>query len=454
MLFWTFFVAVVFFSCSKNYNLKTYNKAILSRDIDDLIKNYDMNGILSFISENEDYIKQFRCQKGGNFLMYILRNFHGGPECLKRVSEKYFEIGGNPETVDDANNTLLHLSLSFGSEHLSQMLVNKMQNLSVFNSEGNTPIKLAISKNYKEVVASILKKYPKIVREQCDLDGNYVYMICSVYGRVDIFKLIKKECEEEESVVLNLNLKNSNGKTATFLAVESHQYEMLKELINAKSDINKESKEISPIMLAGHLRIMKAVEVLIAGGADFHSPKGEILHAIPKVAVDVAASMIAVAVDTAVTSEGSLVGARASATVDCFKKILKSDCNMSVVDRTKSAFFINKVRKHGFWIRYLARSSKKADEIKEFFKEVVKEMKTKIKNLDILHKKAGSADAKELKDRFSEGIKSLNFFISKISSQDSEMTESVYDCTWMVIKELRTIYSSLYINMKLGGGVI
>lgn len=81
-----------------------------------------------------------------------------------KVCQLLMQHGANPRVINDLGNTLVHECAAVGHAELTDMLLDlEVPYINVANSDGNTPLHLAVKFNHAEVAASLIRKGASIL---------------------------------------------------------------------------------------------------------------------------------------------------------------------------------------------------------------------------------------------------------------------------------------------------
>jgi uncharacterized protein len=76
-----------------------------------------------------------------------------------KVCQLLLQNGGNPRVVNDMGNTVVHQCAASGHSELVEMLLDlAIPFISILNSEGDTPLHIAVKNNHADVAAVLLRK--------------------------------------------------------------------------------------------------------------------------------------------------------------------------------------------------------------------------------------------------------------------------------------------------------
>ncbi len=177
--------------------------------------------------------------------------------------------------IDKVNKgkTALHYSVMNNDISMAQMLIENGADVHVKDENENTPYLLARKMGYHEIADLILNSLrEKIYNENSNgldindknIAGENEYLkkrknIISI-----IFSLIEK-CE-------NINAPDKNGKYPLHYAVLSGNYDLVKELIDKKIDINvrDQIKSSTPLIMAAGIGEWHIVNLLLENHADIN----------------------------------------------------------------------------------------------------------------------------------------------------------------------------------------
>jgi ankyrin repeat protein len=153
-------------------------------------------------------------------------------------------------------NTPLHYAIKSEDvgEDMIGLLIDKGANTNAENSEGQTPLDIAISKNRKEIIELLIAKGADIS----------LHTASRVGALAKVTSLIEKEAD--------INTKDTSGRTALHYAVENGHQDVVELLIASGADVNVKDKDGNA---PGHVALSKnneaVLDLLIAKGANIAS---------------------------------------------------------------------------------------------------------------------------------------------------------------------------------------
>ncbi|XP_025088750.1 serine/threonine-protein phosphatase 6 regulatory ankyrin repeat subunit C-like [Pomacea canaliculata] len=180
----------------------------------------------------------------------------------KKVTEIPVSNGARPNQ-SSSQNSLLHAACDLGNLQVVNILLKHGANPCALNSNGNTPLWLAVCQGHLEVVKILLQYYIKSSScSEQSIDSPSALYAAAYYNHMAIAELLIKAGAD-------VNKRNSKGKTALHAACTNENFPLVNLLLEKGALVNAGSVFIAtPIheaVLKGNPEI---VQRLIAAGAD------------------------------------------------------------------------------------------------------------------------------------------------------------------------------------------
>lgn len=191
------------------------NKKVI--EIKDIKKIFRILGNLKKVNKNfrdlvKDYLKiylikdllKIRDEKGNNILNFSIIN---KLKDLTKILLDTEKVDLNSQNSD--GNTPLMLAILKREEDILNLILDYNPDLEIKNSSLKNSLMLATINGYKYAVEKILKRNPKL--NEKDINGNTALIFCSERGRRDIVRIILDSGAD-------VNLKNNENLTALDLS--------------------------------------------------------------------------------------------------------------------------------------------------------------------------------------------------------------------------------------------
>lgn len=177
--------------------------------------------------------------------------FDGHIEDLKKFSEDHLSM----ERKDHEGRTLLHVACRTGNVALVDYLLEQNVMVNPVDSSGNTPLLLAIQRDYLKIAEKLIEKGGD-VRNQSDY---LAYIICDAAksGHVPKIRLLV-------AAGVNVNIFDFQGRTAGHAAVINNQIEIVK-FLKEHTEFNWDCKDVlgfTPQDIAEKLELPEIIALL------------------------------------------------------------------------------------------------------------------------------------------------------------------------------------------------
>ena len=171
-----------------------------------------------------------------------------------------FDLGANVDTDEDGNS-LVHTAVGFGRRESLELLIEVGSDLTMRNSNGQTPLERAQVRNKRgvlEVLEAALAKQ----------EGEDVLYEAIIRDQLTVVRSLLEQGVETGLIA-------GRDEPLLHLAVRRDAIEILRLLLDAGADIeaHNEDRE-TPLFLAADTGKVEAAELLIARGADVNSQNG------------------------------------------------------------------------------------------------------------------------------------------------------------------------------------
>ncbi|XP_052269001.1 rabankyrin-5-like isoform X3 [Dreissena polymorpha] len=182
--------------------------------------------------------------------------------------------GSNPNSTEpDSGDTVLHCAARQGNEKAAIFLASHGSKPSLANHKGETPLHIACEKGLTNLVKVLLNKggnpnaqtrtiepplssLPSELLTDADtapvsqqtplhlaLLSNHADIL-AIFLQFKLFLLVEAaQCSENNKVIPNFNIKDSDGQTVLGLALWSHLYEESAKLLGAGANINEKNSD-------------------------------------------------------------------------------------------------------------------------------------------------------------------------------------------------------------------
>lgn len=253
--------------------------------------------ILATILNDKEAVGDFFNKNSSNTkdekLIAMFCSFNDNVEAIK----SYIENGGDINTKDDNENTLLMIACRYGSNEVIDYLLKNGADVNKKNIEGETAISQASLYGQTEVVHKLLNYTSNIYGQiTTGLSHNFyddVLINAGRNGDISIWKDIiqrgyeidawhefealllateyhqKKFCTYLFSLGISPDIENEN-ETCLSNACWLSNVEMVEFLINSGADVNGNSIKGLPILTAAEYANTETIKILIEKGADIN----------------------------------------------------------------------------------------------------------------------------------------------------------------------------------------
>jgi ankyrin repeat protein len=161
----------------------------------------------------------------------------------------------------DPSMTALMLAAKTGDYHALVRELGKNPDLEVTNSDGDTPLLLAVGEGHMLLVTTLIEAGANVNAQS----GRYGYSPLMLAASQGIVPLMQKLVHGGAQI----NARSTMGQSALYLAAFKGHFEAAEFLINAGADINaKDEVGQTPLYLAAAYGHDNLVSLLLAKGAD------------------------------------------------------------------------------------------------------------------------------------------------------------------------------------------
>ncbi|WOG98213.1 hypothetical protein DCAR_0417554 [Daucus carota subsp. sativus] len=196
---------------------------------------------------------------------------------IRDVLEKSDSAWKAVESVDSDGQTLLHLAISKNRPDLVQLLLEFEPNVEVSSGSGSTPLEAAVALGETLIVELLLAHHANVERSEASSWGPIHYAAGG--GYLEILKLLLLKNAD-------VNALTKDGNTALHIAVEERRRDCARQLLTngARTDICNSGDGDTPLHIAAALADDHMIKLLLQKGAN-----KDIRNKVGKTAYDVAA---------------------------------------------------------------------------------------------------------------------------------------------------------------------
>eukprot|EP01156_Anaeramoeba_ignava_P002133 Anaeramoba_ignava/a217643_27.p1 GENE.a217643_27~~a217643_27.p1 ORF type:complete len:1308 (-),score=456.18 a217643_27:44-3631(-) len=170
---------------------------------------------------------------------------------------------------NEDGQTALHLATSYGHIDLLKYIFDQGGNLHEKDSKGNTLLHLSTATHNYSIFEYILSKSADLFAK-----NNKEQTIIHSAAKNGFTQLIENLLQQKSSKKLNINAKDSNGKTPLILAVKNQHTETVRKLLLLKANVNiADSSGLLPIMYAIKKENVVILEILLENKAKLKMSK-------------------------------------------------------------------------------------------------------------------------------------------------------------------------------------
>ena len=205
------------------------------------------------------------------------------PEMIEKTKDVFFDAIKNNNidlalsllnkvidlNIQDSNgNTPLHLAIVGSHISLASKLIEKNADPDIENHDGNTPLHLAIIGNHTSLAYILIEENVKINTDNLNIkndDCNTPLHLAIVGGHISLASiLIEKEAQ--------INIANNDGNTPLHLAASRGFIDLVFKLIEKEAQINITNNDgFKPLYFAIKHQHSETVDFLLKKGANFNN---------------------------------------------------------------------------------------------------------------------------------------------------------------------------------------
>jgi ankyrin repeat protein len=170
--------------------------------------------------------------------------------------------------IDSQGLTLLHLTLSLGSETLTRQLIFKGIDINAMTRLGESPLQLAINKKLEDTAVLLVDRGAQVT----GLDRNRNTVLHLAINK-QLSKFFGKVIPLVSTTLLNTQ--NTDFETPLFAAVKANSVEMVRQLLAAGADAEVSDQNESPLHLALRKEYSLLTDLLLAKIKNFEAKDKE-----------------------------------------------------------------------------------------------------------------------------------------------------------------------------------